>query len=269
MSRNIDNVLIKCPTGMGGFDQISEGGLPRGRTTLIAGYAGTGKSIFAVEFLVRGVEQSEETGVFVSFEESASDLSKNVSSFGFDLVRLQNENRLKFISIHLDPSQTFQSGEFTLDGILVRLEAAIDAVGAKRVVLDGVETLFASISDPQKMRGEFQHLLSWLKSKNVTSLVTAEQGSGSLTRYGLEEYIADCVISLDNRVVEQIATRRIRIVKYRGSKHAGDECPFIVSDNGFSVMPTSSAGLNYPVSSEKISTGVESLDEMLCGGMLS
>jgi circadian clock protein KaiC len=267
MSRNQEATLVKCPTGISGFDQMSDGGLPKGRTTLVAGYAGTGKSIFAVEFLARGVTQFNETGILLSFEESAEELTQNIASLGFDLNHLQEENKIKIVSIHLDPSQTVQSGEFTLDGIFVRLESAIDAIGASRVVLDGAETLFASISDPRLLRGEFQRLLNWLKSKNVTSLVTAEQGSGTLTRYGLEEYIADCVISLDNRVVDQIATRRMRIVKYRGSQHAGDECPFIVGETGFSVMPISSAGLDYPVSNEKVSSGVPSLDEMLGGGI--
>ena len=260
------SALQKCPTGITGFDELSEGGLPRGRATLLAGQAGAGKTLFAMGFVLNGITQYQEPGVFVSFEENPGDLAVNIASLGFDLKRLQQENRLRILHLNLDPNQLIESGEFDLEGVFLRLGAAIDAIGARRIALDAVENLFSAFSDLRILRGEFRRLLNWLKDKGITAVVTTERGQSSITRHGLEEYIADCVVTLDNRVDDQIATRRRRIVKYRGSAHGSDECPFILDHNGFSVMPITSAGLAYTVSSERVSTGIPSLDAMLVGG---
>ena len=259
--------LEKCPTGIIGFDELSEGGLPRGRPTLVAGQAGAGKTLFAMGFVLNGIEHYQEPGVFVSFEESPGDLAVNIASLGHDLPQLQRGNRLRILHLHLDPQQLIESGEFDLEGIFLRLGAAIDAVGARRIALDAVENLFAAFTDMRILRGEFHRLLNWLKDKGITAVVTTERGATSITRHGLEEYIADCVVTLDNRVDDQIATRRLRIVKYRGSAHGSDECPFILDRNGFSVMPITSAGLAYPVCTERVSTGIPTLDAMLVGGI--
>lgn len=259
--------LEKCPTGIKGFDELSEGGLPRARPTLLAGQAGAGKTLFAMGFVLNGIAQYQEPGVFVSFEESPDDLAVNIASLGFDLPQLQKENRLRILHLRLDPHELIESGEFDLDGIFLRLGAAIDAIGARRIALDAVENLFSAFTDMRILRGEFHRLMHWLKDKGITAVVTTERGRDSITRHGLEEYIADCVVTLDNRVESQIATRRLRIVKYRGSAHGSDECPFIINRNGFSVMPITSAGLAYPVSAERISTGIPSLDAMLVGGI--
>jgi len=267
MSDSQASALKKCPTGIAGFDELSEGGLPRGRATLLAGQAGAGKTLFAMGFVLNGITQYQEPGVFVSFEESPGDLAVNIASLGFDLPRLQQKNRLRILHLNLDPSQLIESGEFDLEGVFLRLGAAIDAIGARRIALDAVENLFSAFSDLRILRGEFRRLLNWLKDKGITAVVTTERGQNSITRHGLEEYIADCVVTLDNRVDDQIATRRLRIVKYRGSAHDSDECPFILDRNGFSVMPITSAGLAYTVSSERVSTGIPSLDAMLDGGV--
>ncbi len=267
MSDSQASALKKCPTGITGFDELSEGGLPRGRATLLAGQAGAGKTLFAMGFVLNGITQYQEPGVFVSFEESPGDLAVNIASLGFDLKRLQQENRLRILHLNLDPNQLIESGEFDLEGVFLRLGAAIDAIGAHRIALDAVENLFSAFADLRILRGEFRRLLNWLKDKGITAVVTTERGKDSITRHGLEEYIADCVVTLDNRVDDQIATRRLRIVKYRGSAHGSDECPFILDRNGFSVMPITSAGLAYPVSSERVSTGIPSLDAMLVGGV--
>lgn len=259
--------LEKCPTGISGFDELSEGGLPRGRATLLAGQAGAGKTLFAMGFVLNGIQQFQEPGVFVSFEENPGDLAVNIASLGFDLPRLQQEKQLRILHLHLDPNELIESGEFDLDGIFLRLGSAIDAIGARRIALDAVENLFSAFTDMRTLRGEFHRLLNWLKDKGITAVVTTERGTASITRHGLEEYIADCVVTLDNRVDDQIATRRLRIVKYRGSAHGSDECPFILNRNGFSVMPITSAGLAYPVSAERVSTGIPSLDAMLVGGL--
>jgi len=259
--------LEKCPTGIAGFDELSEGGLPRGRPTLVAGQAGAGKTLFALEFVLHGIERYQQPGVFVSFEESPGDLAVNVASLGYDLVRYQKENRLRVLQIALDPQELVEAGEFDLEGIFLRLGAAIDAVGARRIALDAVENLFSAFTDLRILRAEFRRLMNWLKDKGITAVVTTERGTHTITRHGLEEYIADCVVTLDNRVDDQIATRRLRIVKYRGSAHGGDECPFILNRNGFSVMPVTSAGLVYPVGSERIPSGIPTLDSMLAGGI--
>ncbi len=260
-------VLKKCPTGITGFDEISFGGLPYGRPTLLAGHAGSGKTLFALEFVLHGIEQHQEPGVFVSFEESAEELAVNVASLGYDLARHEAGNRLRLVHIELEPQQFIKSGEYDLDGLFLRLGLAIEATGARRIALDAVENLFSAFSDLRILRAEFRRLMNWLKERDITAVVTTERGNGTITRNGLEEYIADCVIALDNRVEDQLATRRLRIVKYRGSAHGGDEYLFILDHSGFSVMPVTSAGLDYQVSSERVSSGIVSLDEMLTGGL--
>jgi len=260
-------LLQKCPTGIAGFDDITAGGLPHGRPTLLAGHAGTGKTLFSLEFILHGIEKYDQPGVFVSFEESPEDIATNVASIGFDLARHQAENRLRVLHIELDASELIEAGEYDLDGLFLRLGAAIDATGARRIALDAVENLFAAFTDLRILRAEFRRLLKWLKQKGITAVITTERGTDSITRHGLEEYIADCVISLDQRITDQLATRRLRVVKYRGSAHGDDEYPFILGRTGFAVMPLTSAGLDHDVSTERISTGVASLDEMLAGGI--
>jgi circadian clock protein KaiC len=261
------NVLKKCPTGICGFDDISSGGLPRGRPTLLAGHAGSGKTLFALEFVLYGIEKYQEPGVFVSFEEGAAELAVNVASLGFDLARHQNEKQLHILHVEIEPQQLIEAGEYDLDGLFLRLGAAIDAVGARRIALDAVENLFSAFADLRIMRAEFRRLMEWLKDKGITAVITTERGHNSISRHGLEEYIADCVIALENRVEGQLASRRLRIVKYRGSAHGSNEYPFVLGTTGISVLPITSAGLAYPVSIERISTGIESLDAMLSGGV--
>jgi circadian clock protein KaiC len=261
------NVLKKCPTGICGFDDISSGGLPRGRPTLLAGHAGSGKTLFALEFVLYGIEKYQEPGVFVSFEEGAAELAVNVASLGFDLARHQNEKQLHILHVEIEPQQLIEAGEYDLDGLFLRLGAAIDAVGARRIALDAVENLFSAFADLRIMRAEFRRLMEWLKDKGITAVITTERGHNSISRHGLEEYIADCVIALENRVEGQLASRRLRIVKYRGSAHGSNEYPFVLGTTGISVLPITSAGLAYPVSMERISTGIESLDAMLSGGV--
>ena len=256
----------KCPTGIAGFDEISFGGVPRGRPTLVAGHAGSGKTLFALEFVLNGIEEFAEPGVFATFEESAGELATNVGSLGYDVPGHVAQNRLRVVQIALEPHAQVEAGAFDLEGLFLRLGSAIDAVGARRVAIDAVENLFSAFIDQRVLRGEFRRLLSWLKDRGVTALVTTERGMTSLTRDGIEEYIADCVIALDNRVEDQVATRRLRIVKYRGSAHQADECPFVVDDLGFAVMPITSAGLSYPASRERVSSGIVGLDDMLSGG---
>ena len=267
MSDNFLPALEKCPTGIAGFDDISSGGLPRGRPTLIAGHAGSGKTLFALEFVLHGITQYQEPGVFVSFEETAGELAANVASLGCDLASHQTNNQLRILHIELDPQELIASGDYDLDGLFIRLGAAIDATGARRIALDAVENLFSVFTDLRILRAEFRRLMNWLKDKGITAVVTTERGTDSISRHGLEEYIADCVIALDNRIEGQLATRRLRIVKYRGSTHGCDEYPFVLDRYGFTVMPITSAGLNYGVSTEHVSSGIESLDAMLSGGI--
>jgi circadian clock protein KaiC len=267
MSTTTLPALEKCPTGIAGFDDISSGGLPRGRPTLIAGHAGSGKTLFALEFLLHGIDLYHEPAVFVSFEETPAELAANVASLGCDLASLQADNRLRILHIQLDPQELIASGEYDLDGLFIRLGAAIEATGALRIALDAVENLFSAFADHRILRAEFRRLMTWLKDKGITAVVTTERGIESISRHGIEEYIADCVIALDNRIEGQLATRRLRIVKYRGSTHGCDEYPFVLDRFGFTVMPITSAGLNYPVSSEHVSSGIDSLDAMLSGGI--
>lgn len=257
--------LPKCSTGIAGLDEITGGGLPKGRPTLVCGGPGCGKTVLAMEFLVRGALEHGEPGLFVSFEESPEDLCSNFASLGFDLKTLIEKNL--FCILYAKPSQEeiVETGEFSLDGLFIRLEQGISRVGAKRVVLDTLEVLFSVLSNTRILRGEIAHLFGWLKEKGVSSVITAERSSGELTRHGFEEYVSDCVILLDHRVNEQISKRRLRIVKYRGSAHSKDEYPFLIGEQGFSVLPITSVKLDYQVGSERTTTGVPDLDEMLDG----
>jgi circadian clock protein KaiC len=257
--------LRKCPTGIHGLDAITGGGLPHGRPTLICGGAGSGKTLISMEFLVRGIQNYGEHGVFMSFEERETDLAENVASLGFDLPRLIADKAFIIDQVTIDRGEIMETGEYDLDGLFIRLGAAIDAIGAQRVVLDTIETLFAALTDTQVVRSELRRLFTWLKEKGVTAMVTGERGDGALTRHGLEEYVSDCVIMLDQRVVDQIATRRLRIVKYRGSAHGSNEYPFLIDEDGTTILPVTSINLDYEVSTEMVSTGIPKLDTMLGG----
>jgi circadian clock protein KaiC len=257
--------LEKSSTGIKGLDEITDGGLPKGRPTLVAGDAGSGKTLFSMQFLVQGAMQYNEPGVFVAFEETTEELSKNFSSLGFDLKKLIEMNKILIDYIYIDSSEIEETGEYDLEGLFIRLGMAIDTIGAKRVVLDTIEVLFSGFKNEAILRAELRRLFRFLKSRGVTAIVTGERGKNSLTRYGLEEYVADCVIVLDNRMVDQIATRRMRIIKYRGSKHGLNEYPFLIEEDGISVLPITSIGLEHTVSTERISTGIERLDFMLNG----
>ena len=257
--------LPKAPTGIQGLDEITFGGLPRGRTTLVCGSAGCGKTLLSLEFLIRGALRHKELGVFTAFEETAEELSKNVASLGYDLDDLVKRGKLIIDYIHLERNEIEETGEYDLEGLFVRLGHAIDSIGAKRVVLDTLEAIFSAFSNTFILRTELRRLFRWLKDRGVTALVTAERGGGTLTRHGLEEYVSDCVILLDHRVIEQISTRRMRIVKYRGSVHGTNEYPFLIDNDGISVLPITSIGLRHNVSNRRISSGVARLDTMLGG----
>jgi circadian clock protein KaiC len=254
--------LAKAPTGIPGFDEITNGGLPRGRPTLVCGGAGCGKTLLALEFLVRGALDYDEPGVFMSFEETTDDLVENARSLGFDLRRLSARRQLLLDSVRLDGSEVTEAGEYDLEALLIRLGHAIDSIGAKRVVLDTIEVLFSGLSDGVVVRAELARLFRWLKSKRVTAIVTGERAGERLTRHGIEEFVSDCVILLDQRVREQSATRRLRILKYRGSAHGGNEMPFLIDDHGVSVLPITSLGLAHEASTAHVSTGVAGLDAM-------
>src|SRR4051794_4048865 len=256
----------KAATGIAGLDDLTGGGLPKGRTALVCGGAGCGKTLLSMTFLVRGATGFGEPALFVSFEESDQDLAKNVASLGFDLADLIARRQLHIDHVRVERSEIEETGEYDLEGLFVRLGYAIDTIGAKRVVLDTVEALFSGLSNTAILRSELRRLFNWLKEKGVTSIVTAERGENTLTRHGLEEYVSDCVILLDHRVNDQISTRRLRVVKSRGSTHGTNESPFLIDDNGISVMPVTSACLNHGVSGERFSTGVPDLDEMLSRG---
>lgn len=262
-AQSYPNVLPKSPTSIQGFDEITGGGLPKGRPTLVCGGAGCGKTLFAMEFLVRGATQYNERGVFVSFEETEKELTANVASLGFDLASLVKRKKIFLEHIYVERGAIKQSGEFDLEGLFVRIHQAIESIGAKRVVLDTIESLFSGLPNPLILRAELRRLLRWLKKKGVTTIMTAERGEGTLTRQGLEEYVSDCVILLDHRVNDQSSIRRLRIVKYRGSTHGTNEYPFLIDEDGFSVLPVTSLGLNYSSSPERISTGIPRLDAML------
>ncbi len=261
--------LPKVPTGIRGLDEITNGGLPKGRPTLVAGSAGAGKTLFAMEFLIRGATEYNEPGVFVAFEETADELAKNVQSLGFDLKTLIAKKKIVIDHIRVERSEIHETGEYDLEGLFIRLDYAIKSIGAKRVVLDTVESLFAGLSNALILRAELRRLFRWLKSKGVTAIVTAERGAGgdgTFTRHGLEEYVSDCVILLDHRVTQEISTRRLRVVKYRGSMHGTNEYPFLIDETGFTVLPITSLGLQHTASNERISSGIPRLDAMLGGG---
>jgi len=253
----------KSPTGIQGLDEITGGGLPRGRPTLVCGGPGCGKTILSMEFLINGAREFDEPGVFLSFEESLDDLAVNFASLGLDPRPLAARKKLALDYVRVEPTEIQETGGYDLDGLFIRLEHAIDSVGAKRVVLDTIETLFSGLSDTRTLRSELRRLFNWLRTKGVTAIVTGERGDGRLTRHGLEEYITDCVILLDHRVVDQNATRRLRVVKYRGSTHGANESPFFIDESGLSVLPIASLGLQHRVSPSRLSTGVPDLDDML------
>jgi circadian clock protein KaiC len=258
--------LEKCPTGIAGLDEITGGGLPKGRPTLVVGSAGSGKTLMSMEFLINGVTKYNEPGVFVAFEETAEELSKNVASLGFDVEALIAKKKLAVDYVYIERSEIEETGEYDLEGLFVRLGHAIKSVGAKRVVLDTIEVLFAGLPNPAILRAELRRLFRWLKTMGVTAVITGERGEHSLTRYGLEEYVADCVILLDHRVTDQLSTRRLRVVKYRGSAHGTNEYPFLIDEHGMSILPITSMGLAHKVSTEKVPTGIAKLDGMFDGG---
>lgn len=257
--------LPKCPTGIQGLDEITGGGLPAGRPTLVCGSAGSGKTMFAMEFLVRGATQFGEPGVFMMFEENAAEIAANVRSLGFDLEKLAAQNKLVLDHVHIERSEIEETGEYDLEGLFIRLGHAVKSVGAKRVVLDTVEALFSGLPNHAVLRAELRRLFRWLKDRGLTAVITGERGEQSLTRYGLEEYVADCVIILDQRIDEQISTRRLRVLKYRGTAHGTNEYPFLIGERGFSVLPITSLRLDHQVSARRIPTGIARLDEMLGG----
>jgi len=259
------NKLHKCPTGIKGFDEITEGGLPKNRISLICGSTGSGKTLFGIDFLINGVINYNEPGIFMSFEETEDELYKNVASLNLDLQGLVSQKKILLDYVLLERRDIQEKGEFNLEGLFVRLELAIDSIGAKRVVIDSIDSLFAGLADDGILRLEIKRLFRWLKEKQVTAIVTGELVQSSYTRQGMEEYISDCIILLDNRVVDQISTRRVRVIKYRGSNHGTNEYPFVIDKDGLSVIPITSAGLDHPGTNEKVSTGIPTLDKMFNG----
>jgi circadian clock protein KaiC len=258
-------VLKKVPTGINGFDEITDGGLPAGRPTLVCGSAGCGKSLFGLEFLIRGATQYNEPGVLMTFEESAGDIVQNVASLGFDTGALTLQKKLVIDFVRVERGEIEEHGEYDLEGLFIRLAHAVESIGAKRVVLDTIEALFAGLSNQAILRSELRRLFGWLKERGLTTVITGERSGDQLTRQGLEEFISDCVILLDHRVLGQISTRRLRVVKYRGSAHGTNEYPLLIDEQGISIMPITSTGLQYEVSTERISSGVPGLDDMLGG----
>ena len=259
-------IFPKTPTGVDGLDEITEGGFPQGRPTLICGGAGCGKTLLSMQFLIKGITEYNEPGVFMSFEEPSDDLTLNVKSLGFDLEQLKKDKKLVVDHVRVERSEIEEAGEYDLDGLFIRLGHAIDSIKATRVVLDTIESLFAGLDNQAILRAELRRLFHWLKTKGVTAVITGERGEATLTRQGLEEYVSDCVIVLDHRVIEQVSTRRLRIVKYRGSTHGTNEYPFLIDEDGISVLPITSLKLDNEVSSDIISTGVPGLNEMFHGG---
>jgi circadian clock protein KaiC len=257
--------LPKSLTGIQGLDEITGGGFPRGRPTLVCGSAGAGKTLLAMEFLVRGSMDYGEPGVFMAFEETAPELTQNARSLGFDLDELVKEKKIAIDFVRIERSEIDETGDYDLEGLFIRLGAAIDVIGAQRVVLDTIENLFAGLQNQGILRAELRRLFRWLKDRGVTAVITAERGEGALTRHGLEEYVSDCVILLDHRVTDQVSTRRLRVVKYRGTAHGTNEYPFLIDEDGFSVLPVTSLGLQHEVSEERISSGIPRLDTMLGG----
>ena len=263
--RSKPTALQKERTGIPGFDEITRGGVPKGRPTLICGSAGAGKTLFAMEFLVRGATQFNDPGVFISFEESDEELATNVASLNFDLNELVAEKKLVLDYVFIERSEIEETGEYDLEGLFLRLDHAVSSIGAKRIVLDTLEALFSALPNEAIIRAELRRLFRWLKERGLTAVITCERGNGTMTRYGLEEYVADCVILLDNRVQNQISTRRMRIVKYRGTSHGTNEYPFFIDEKGFSVLPITSLGLTHKAPTDRISSGIKRLDRMLNG----
>lgn len=269
MSKRKDSPLLKeiekARTGIAGFDEITGGGLPAGRPSLVCGSAGCGKSLFAVEFLVRGAIEENEPGVLMSFEETSDDIKKNVASLGFDLEALIAQKKIVIDHIRIERHEIEENGDYDLEGLFIRLDYAVRSIGARRVVLDTIETLFSGLSNQAILRMELRRLFTWLRDRHLTTVITGERGDGQLTRQGLEEYVSDCVVLLDHRVQGQISTRRLRVVKYRGSTHGTNEFPFLIDEDGITVFPITSATLDYAVSDERVSTGIKELDAMLGG----
>jgi circadian clock protein KaiC len=261
-----NTIFPKTPTGIEGLNEITGGGFPKGRPTLICGSAGSGKTVLAIQFLIKGITENDEPGVFMSFEESANDLIQNVRSLGFDLEKSIAQKKLKIDYVRVERSELQETGEYDLEGLFIRLNHAIDSIGAKRVVLDTIESLFSGLNNTAILRSEIRRLFQWLRQKGVTTIITGERGETTLTRQGLEEYVSDCVILLDFRVIEQIATRRLRIVKYRGSMHGTNEYPFLIDETGVSVLPITSLKLEHTTSTEIISTGLPDLDKLFDAG---
>jgi len=257
--------LRKAPSGIQGLDDITHGGLPRGRTTIVCGGPGCGKTMLGIEFLVRGALEFNEPGVIMAFEETPQDMARNVASLGFDIQDLADKKKLFLDYVYVEPSQIQETGEYDLEGLFIRLQNAVNTVGAKRIMLDTVEALFGGFSNPGVLRAEFRRLFRWLKDHRLTTIVTAERGEGTLTRQGLEEYVSDCVILLDHRINDQISARRLRIVKYRGTRHGADEYPFLIDERGMSILPLTVLQLQHDASTERISSGVPDLDDMLEG----
>src|SRR3984957_19117565 len=257
--------LQKARTGIAGLDEITGGGLPKGRTTIVCGGPGCGKTMFGIEFLVRGAMEFDEPGVLMAFEETPQDIARNVASLGFNIEELAARKKLYLDYVYVEPSEIQETGDYDLEGLFIRLQNAVGAVGAKRVMFDTLEALFSGFSNPGILRAEFRRLFRWLKERNLTAIVTAERGDGTLTRQGLEEYVSDCVILLDHRIKDQISGRRLRIVKYRGTKHGTDEYPFLIDERGMSILPLTSLQLQHIVTNDFVSTGVPDLDEMLEG----
>jgi circadian clock protein KaiC len=262
MKQKIASTLQKTPTGIAGLDEITEGGFPKARPTLVCGSAGCGKTIFAIQFLAKGISDYNEPGVFMSFEETKNDLQQNVGSLGIDLEKLIAEKKIRVDYVKIERSEIEETGEYDLEGLFIRLNHAIDSIGAKRVVLDTIESLFGGIDNTAILRSEIRRLFLWLKEKGVTAVITGERGDKTLTRQGLEEYVSDCVILLDFRVIKQIATRRLRIIKYRGSTHGTNEYPFLIDEKGISVLPITSLKLDHKISDQIISTGLAQLDSL-------
>ncbi len=248
--------IAKSPTGIAGLDEVTFGGLPAGRPTLLCGSAGCGKTLFGMTFLYSGAVEFNEPGVFMAFEENPKDLIQNVRSLNYDIEKLIADKMLVIDHVHIDRNEIAESGEYDLEGLFIRLGFSIDSIGAKRVVIDTIETLFGGLENQQVLRSELRRLFEWLKHKGVTAIITGERGEGTLTRYGLEEYVADCVILLDNRIQDQLSIRRLRIVKYRGSAHGTNEYPFIIDEQGITVMPITSSGLAHDASTERVSSGI-------------
>ena len=264
-TREMPRAISKSRTGIDGLDELTGGGLPTGRPTLVCGGAGAGKTLFAMEFIVRGATEFSEPGVFMSFEERSEELAENVASLGFDLKQLISQKKLAMDFVRIERAEIEETGEYDLEALFIRLDHAINSVKAKRVALDTVESLFSGLGSTGVLRAELRRLFRWLKDRGVTAVITGERGEGGLTRHGLEEYVSDCVILLDHRVQDQISTRRLRVVKYRGTSHGTNEYPFLIDNTGFKVMPITSAGLAHVVTTERVSSGVPELDEMLGG----